>query len=121
MKQKATLVIGASTNPGRYSHIAVHRLRSYKHPVIAFGPKPGKVADTDIETEWNPEWQVDTVTLYMNPQRLENYTQQILDLRPRRVIFNPGTESPEFIRELRAQGIEAEVACTLVMLSVGQY
>jgi uncharacterized protein len=118
---KPTLVIGVSTNPGRYAYLAVHRLRSHDHPVIAYGPQGGTVADVEIETEWNPDWKVDTVTLYVNPQRLEAYEDRILALKPKRVIFNPGTESPDFIRELQENGIAAETGCTLVMLSVGTY
>jgi len=75
----------------------------------------------DFETEWNINWEVDTVTLYVNPERLEQYKTAILALHPKRVIFNPGTEHFEFIEALRAQGIVAEVACTLVLLSLHDY
>lgn len=118
---KPTLVIGATTNPGRYAYIAINRLRSHGHPVIAFGRDEGTVADVTIANEWNPDWNVDTVTLYMNPRNLRPYEDQIIALKPKRVIFNPGTESADFIRELRENGIEAEMACTLVMLSTDQY
>ena len=64
---------------------------------------------------------IDTVTLYLNPKNQEPYYQQILDLKPRRVIFNPGTENPEFYKLLEAEGVEVEVACTLVLLATGQY
>jgi predicted CoA-binding protein len=118
---KPTLVIGASTNPGRYAYLAINRLRGHQHPVIAYGPKGGTVADVEIETEWNPDWKVDTVTLYINPQRLEAYEDRIIALKPKRVIFNPGTESSGFIRKLRQNGIDAEIACTLVLLSLNDY
>ena len=118
---KTTLVIGANTDPAKYAYKAIKRLRGAGHPVIGFGVEKGTVEDVDIETEWDENWQVDTVTLYVNPRRLEAYREPILNLKPKRVIFNPGTEHPDFIRDLRKNGIEAEIACTLVMISIGQY
>ena len=118
---KNTLVIGASTNPERYAHRAITQLRAKNHSVIAFGLKPGTVTDVTIETEWNPVWQVDTVTLYLNAQRQEAFYDQIVALHPRRVIFNPGTENPIFEALLTKAGIETEEACTLVLLSLGEY
>lgn len=118
---KHTLVIGASTNPERYAHRAITQLRAYNHPVIAYGLKTGIVVDVTIETEWNPDWQVDTVTLYLNPTRQEDFYDRILALQPRRVIFNPGTENPLFEKLLHKAGIETEEACTLVLLSLGRY
>lgn len=114
-------MIGASKNPDRYSYQAINRLRDYGHPVIAFGPRAGQVADVSISTEWNPNWKVDTVTLYVNPTRQEEYYQRILDLKPNRVIFNPGAENAAFVSWLKDAGIETEYACTLVMLSIGNY
>jgi len=118
---KPTLVIGAHTDPTRYAYKAIKRLRAHGDPVTAFGLRSGTVDDVEIETEWNENWKIDTVTLYINPQRQEGYTDKIIALKPKRVIFNPGTENPEFIRELQQAGIEAEVACTLVLLSLNQY
>lgn len=118
---KRTLVIGASTNPQRYAFMAVSQLRSHGHEVIAFGQTSGTIGDVDIETEWNPGWQVNTVTLYLNPARQQEYYDRIIALKPERVIFNPGTENPEFIELLQKNGIFPEVACTLVLLSIGNY
>lgn len=118
---KPTLVIGASTNPNRYSFSAINMLRQYGYDAIAFGLKPGKVSDVDIETVWNPNWEVDTVTLYLNPQRQEAFYEKIVALKPRRVIFNPGTENRVFTHLLNENGIETEEACTLVLLSIGNY
>ncbi|MDH4472559.1 MAG: CoA-binding protein [Fluviicola sp.] len=118
---KNTLVIGASSNPERYAYHAITQLRAKNHNVIAFGLKPGTVTDVSIETEWNQDWQVDTVTLYLNPQRQEAFYDQIVALHPRRVIFNPGTENPVFETLLQQAGIETEEACTLVLLSLGRY
>ncbi|MCB0699527.1 MAG: CoA-binding protein [Chitinophagales bacterium] len=119
--QKKTLVLGASENPSRYSNIAINRLAGYKHPVVAIGRRAGNVAGVNIETN-TPQWEgIDTVTLYLNPRNQEPYYDYILSLKPKRVIFNPGTENDAFEERLREQGIVAQEACTLVLLSTGQY
>jgi uncharacterized protein len=118
--EKTTLVLGASTNPSRYSHIAIERLRSHGRAVIAFGPRPGMVADVPIVQQW-PTDGVDTVTLYIGPDRQPEYYDALLKLRPRRVIFNPGTENSTLEHLLTEAGIHCEEACTLVMLRVGTY
>jgi uncharacterized protein len=116
-----TLVIGASLNPERYSYKAIEMLRQHEHEVLAFGPKTGMVSGVSIENEWNNNWQVDTITLYLNPQRQTTFYDKIIALKPRRVIFNPGTENDLFIAQLQANGIQTEIACTLVLLSIGNY
>lgn len=116
-----TLVIGATTKPDRYANKAINSLVSHGEDVIAYGIEGGNVRGIEIETVWNPNWKVDTVTLYVNPQRLEEYRDKILDLKPKRVIFNPGTEHMEFVSELKEHHILPEIACTLVMLSIGNY
>ncbi|RLJ64499.1 hypothetical protein CLV86_1619 [Lacinutrix venerupis] len=118
---KKTLVIGASTKPERYSNMAIKKLNNYKHETVAFGLREGVVNGIVIDTELKQYNNIDTVTLYLNPKRQEQYYNYILSLQPRRVIFNPGTENPEFYSILRDNNIEFEVACTLVMLSTNQY
>ncbi|WP_340154937.1 CoA-binding protein [uncultured Winogradskyella sp.] len=118
---KKTLVIGASLKEDRYSNIAINRLRSYNHPVKAFGLKLGRVNDVTIDTELIDYDAIDTVTLYLNPKRQEDYYDYIISLKPKRVIFNPGTENPEFYKLLKENSIEFEVACTLVLLATNQY
>ena len=118
---KTTLVIGASTNPARYSNMAINRLRNKQLKTVALGLRKGKVADVEIDTEKLQYPDIDTVTLYLNPQRQEEYYNYIIDLKPRRVIFNPGTENMEFIKLLKENTIESEIACTLVLLSTNQY
>lgn len=113
--------MGASEQPQRYSNIAIHRLRSYGHPVVAIGKRAGTVLDVTIESG-TPEWtDIDTVTLYLNAQNQKTYYDYILSLKPRRVIFNPGAENPELAQLLSGQGIEPVNACTLVLLSIGNY
>lgn len=118
---KTTLVIGASLKPERYSNIAIKRLRRYNHEVKAFGLKTGVVEDVSIDTELMPYKEIDTVTLYLNPQRQKPYYDYIIGLSPKRIIFNPGTENPEFYNILEQHNIDYEVACTLVLLSTEQY
>ena len=118
---KKTLVLGASDNPQRYSYLAVDRLRSKGHPVVAIGKKIAKVGDVNIDTEKKDFPEVDTVTLYLNPRLQEQYYDYILSLHPKRIIFNPGTENEELERMAATQGINVLEACTLVMLGTGQY
>ena len=113
--------MGASANPDRYSNMAIKRLRAHSHPVIAVGNRAGKVGDVDISRDQVSDTDVDTVTLYLNPQNQVEYYDYILNLQPKRIIFNPGTENPELIKKAREKNIEPVVACTLVMLSTGQY
>ncbi len=120
----STLVLGASTNPSRYANIAIHMLRDYGHPVVALGSSPGMVEGIPIQTsveELDPTQPIDTVTLYLGVPRQAPLEDWLLKLKPRRVIFNPGTENPAFIQRLREAGIEPVIACTLVMLRTQQY
>lgn len=119
--EKKTVVLGASLKPSRYSNIAIKRLTSYGHPVVAVGLRKGEVAGVAITNETEDFQEVDTITLYLNPQRQKEYYDYIVSLQPERVIFNPGTENPELYDLLRKNNIEIEVACTLVMLSTNQY
>ncbi|HZW78325.1 MAG TPA: CoA-binding protein [Flavobacteriaceae bacterium] len=118
---KRTLVLGASLNPQRYSNIAINRLLSNGHNVHAIGLRKGQVDTVNIDTDKVPYEDIDTVTLYLNPKRQQEYYNYILSLKPKRVIFNPGTENPEFYNILRENNIEIEIACTLVLLSTNQY
>lgn len=96
-------------------------MRRYSHDVKAFGLRIGVVDDVTIDTELIPYKDIDTVTLYLNPKRQEPYYDYIIGLNPKRVIFNPGTENPEFYNLLKQNNIDFEVACTLVLLSTSQY
>lgn len=121
MESKRTLVIGASVNPERYAYKAIQQLVKNKHEVIAYGLRAGIVENVLIETEWNPNWKVDTVTLYVGPAHQSELMDKISELNPRRVIFNPGTENPAFFVFLTEKKISYELACTLVLLSTNQY
>lgn len=121
MEKKKTLVLGASTNPSRYSNMAINRLVTYNQPVVALGLRKGEVAGISISSQREDFQEVDTVTLYLNPKRQVEYYDYILSLQPNRVIFNPGTENPELYNLLKKNNIEIEVGCTLVMLGTNQY
>lgn len=118
---KTTLVLGASANPSRYSNLAINRLRRLNHPVVAIGKRTGVVADTSLETEMRKIENLDTITLYLSPANQKQYYQYILDLKPKRIIFNPGTENEELESLAKQNGIQPIEACTLVLLGTGQY
>lgn len=121
MENKKTLVIGASTNPARYSYLAVNSLRKHGHDVVALAKKEGKVADVPIQTNFPKEEDIHTVTLYVGAKHQPEYYDLLIELKPERVIFNPGTENLPFEENLKSNGIEVIDACTLVMLSTGQF
>lgn len=116
-----TLIIGASPNPMRYAYKAAHMLKAKGHDIINIGIKKGEVAGTVIEQPGMPHDDVDTITLYIGEEVQHLYYDYILETKPRRVIFNPGTENPELEALLNDNGIEPVEACTLVLLATGQY
>ncbi len=121
MDNKKTVVLGASEKPGRYSNMAVKRLTSNKHTVVAVGRRTGKIGDVEITAGHPQQEGVDTVTLYLNPANQKEYYDYILSLNPKRIIFNPGTENDELATAANKKGIATMEACTLVLLSTGQY
>jgi uncharacterized protein len=116
-----TLVIGASTNPERYSFKAINSLLAHQHQVVAIGAKAGEVNGIVFDKNLLPFEHIDTITLYINPTIQQQYYDYILSLSPRRVIFNPGTENEDFAQMLQQKNIIAQEACTLVLLSIGAY
>lgn len=123
MKAETVLVLGAHPGEERYANMATKMLEAKGHETILIGTRQGTIDGKDILTDWPDSFDkpVDTVTLYVNPQRQEAYKEKIAELHPKRVIFNPGTVNPSWAEELRKQGIQTENACTLVLLSTGQY
>ncbi|MFN8346754.1 MAG: CoA-binding protein [Spirosomataceae bacterium] len=118
---KRTLIIGASDNPQRYSFLAANRLVNHGYSIAMLGLKSGKVAGNEIQTGKPALEDIDTVTLYIGPRHQPEWYDYIINLKPKRVIFNPGTENDEFEHLLEKNGIESLEACTLVMLSIGAY
>jgi predicted CoA-binding protein len=121
MENKKTIVLGASANPARYSNLAVKKLTAYNHPVVAIGRRKGVIGDVEINVGELPVTGIDTITLYLNQYNQKQYYNYILSLKPRRIIFNPGAENEELATLAKQQGIKVQDACTLVLLSTGQY
>ena len=118
---KKTLILGASTNPERYSYKAAERLVQNGYEIVPVGIKEGKVQGVEILKTFDGLKDVDTVTMYVGARNQEQYAKEIVKLNPRRVIFNPGAENDELSEYLESNNIETENACTLVLLSLGQY
>lgn len=118
---KKTLIIGASSNPERYAYKAAERLLSHGHEIELLGLRPDVIFGKTIDTERKNYQDIDTVTLYVGPQNQPSYYEYVVSLKPKRVIFNPGTENREFESILKQNEITAEEACTLVLLGTQQY
>ena len=118
---KKTLVLGATPDPSRYAYLAANRLVKSGHSIVNVGIKTGEVAGVPIEKPETVHDDIDTITLYVGPQNQPPLYDYIINTHPKRIIFNPGTENNELRKMAEEKGIETEYACTLVMLSVGQY
>lgn len=121
MKSKKTLVLGASPNSIRFSHKAVKSLIYHQHEVIPVGRRNGTIAGREILTGKPGIDHLHTVSLYMGPSGQAEYYDYIISLKPKRVIFNPGTVNPEFMAMLSSKGIEPVEDCMLIMLNQGTY
>jgi predicted CoA-binding protein len=120
---KKTVIIGATPNPSRYAYLAAQMLTEYNHEIVPLGIQKGNVSGKEIlDIRQRPAVNnVDTVTLYIGPQRQPEWYDYILSLKPKRIIFNPGTENDEFEKMAEEKGVEALEACTLVMLRSHQF
>lgn len=118
---KKTLVLGASTNPHRYSNMAAHKLAQHGHEIILVGKRPGEVLGLPILQEWPVHETFHTITLYLSPGNQQDYYDAILQSGAQRLIFNPGTENEELMARAKSAGIAVEQACTLVLLTLGAY
>lgn len=116
-----TLVLGASPKPERYSFRAVNLLKKYGHPVVALGVREAMIGDTKIIKGFPNFNNIDTITLYLRPKNQIGFYNYILEINPRRIIFNPGTYNLDLINMAEEKGIEIIEACTLVMLSTGKF
>ncbi|MBC7409636.1 MAG: CoA-binding protein [Arcicella sp.] len=116
-----TLIIGASTNPERYAFKAANTLVAHGHKIELVGKKEGEILGNKIRTDYPSFEEIDTVTMYVGPRNQPDLYDYIFKQRPRRIIFNPGSENPEFEQLAQSKGIETEEACTLVLLATGQF
>ncbi len=115
------MVYGASTNPERYAYKATELLLAHKHELVLVGHKTGEVRGLLI-LHGQPELKgIDTMTLYVGPQNQGDLLAYALKIKPKRIIFNPGTENPSLYGPLENAGIRVEEACTLVLLHTGQF
>ncbi len=121
MRTKKTVVLGATSKPEKHAFKAITMLVDKGHSVVAIGQNAGEVAGIKIQTKAIPLKNIETVTLYLNPLRQKDYYNYIVEAQPKRVIFNPGTENPEFYQLLQLNNIKVEVACTLVLLTTNQF
>lgn len=120
-ERKKTVVLGASPNPVRFSHKAVKSLLRHDQEVVALGFREGLIAEEEIQVGMPPIEGVDTVSIYIGSSRQSDYYDYIISLKPKRVIFNPGTVNPEFMGRLKREGIEPVAECMLVLLNEGEY
>jgi len=122
-KSKLTLVVGATDNPERYAYRAVELLQAKGIPVVPIGIKKGLVFGEEIlDLRLKPALkEIHTITLYLGPSNQVEWLNYLIGLGPKRIIFNPGTENPLFFQKAEEAGIEALEACTLVMLTTGQF
>ena len=119
--QYKTMVLGASTNPGRISYQATLALQKKGFEVIPVGLQPGDINGIQIRTDQPFIEQLHTLTLYIRPDLQPPLYDYILKLKPKRLIFNPGTENPSLSLLARETGIQTVRACTLVMLTLDDY
>lgn len=120
---KKTLIAGATTDPSRYAFTAATFLNRMKFPFVPIGIKKGNVLGEDIlPLREKPEIDdIHTITMYMNQDHQREWEDYFLSLKPQRIIFNPGAQNPSFFKKAEALGIDCLNACTLVMISTGQY
>lgn len=119
---KKTLILGASSNPERYSYKATLKLAQHGHEVVPVGLREGKIESHQILTNMPIVEGVDTVTMYVGAKNQPVYYDYILNhIKPKRIVFNPGAENTELVKLANEKGIVSEEACTLVLLSLGSY
>ncbi len=118
---KKTLILGATPDSSRYAYKAAHMLTRHGHEIVPVGMKKGEVAGKVIRNDFPLEDNVDTVTLYVGERNLPPLFDYITRIKPKRIIFNPGTENQELIELAKENGIEPVIGCTLVMLASGEY
>lgn len=118
---KKTIVLGATPDSSRYAYLASNKLVKFGHEIINVGIKKGEVAGVPIEKPEYIHSDIDTITLYVGSRNQESLYDYILNTKPKRIIFNPGTENPELENLAEQNGIETVLGCTLVMLSTGEY
>ncbi len=123
MVMKKTVVLGASTNPSRYSNLAIRMLDEAGHEFVPVGIKNGEILGKQIlNIEDKPQIDdVHTISLYLSAKNQKEWYDYILNLSPKRLIFNPGAENPELNKLAMDRGIKVENSCNLVLIRTGQF
>jgi uncharacterized protein len=115
-------ILGASNKPERYSNQALRLLAENGHAVFPVHPALAEIDGHPVfQTLADIPEPLDTVTMYVSPAHSTGMAGALLAARPRRVIFNPGTENPELESQLSAAGIDVLHACTLVLLRTSRF
>ena len=115
-------VLGASNKPDRYSYKAVMLLREKGHTPFPVHPSLPAVENIPVHASLRSiPAPIDTISVYLSARNQEPLVEYILQSGAQRVIFNPGAENPALAERLQAAGIEALNACTLVLLTTGQF
>ncbi len=121
-KKQRVVVVGASSNPARYSNRAVCLLMQHGHEVVPVSPAAQTIEGLTVHNALaEVDGPVDTITLYVSPKVSSELAAAIEHLKPLRVIFNPGAENPDLRDSLIKQGIYTKEACTLVLLNSQQF
>ncbi len=116
------VIVGASDKADRYAHKAQLLLSQHGHGVVPVHPRLGSIEGMPVVADLSQvTGDVDTVTMYVGPAISQGLGDKLVAVKPKRVIFNPGSENAELQEKLEAAGIEVEEACTLVMLRTGQF
>ena len=121
MDNMRVLILGASTNPDRYAYKAMVLLVEKGHKVFLKGNKAGIALGLTIQVGTNNFDHIHTITLYVGPQNQQDLIEDLIQIKPERIIFNPGTENPKLYAEIEKLNIKVEEACTLVLLHTNQF
>lgn len=122
MNNQTVVVLGASNKPQRFSNMAIKKLLQHGHRVIPIHPRLAEIEGVPVVDQLEDvSEKIDTLTLYVGPQRIQPLIEKIVALQPKRVIFNPGTESVALESALTEHNIAYVRACTLVMLDSGEF
>lgn len=122
-ERKKALIVGATDNPSRYAFMAASMFADRGMEFIPIGIKKGEIFGREIlDLRMKPDLKdIHTITLYLGPANQIEWIDYLIGLKPKRIIFNPGTENPDFYKKALQAGIEVLPACNLVMLSTGQF
>ncbi|MCC5917016.1 MAG: CoA-binding protein [Cryomorphaceae bacterium] len=118
---KKTLILGASEKEDRYANRAARMLLNDGNSIIMVGNREGQIQGHPIITHFPKGEDIHTITLYLGGPRQIPYYDDIIQSGAKRIIFNPGTYNEKLIEMATKAGMHCEVACTLVMISTGQY